>query len=216
MFEILLAIVENLGLHSSNLKSFVQIKLLAWFLILYIFPWLLIVMNIVAGRGLNLDEFLKTVLVTENIARLIHFCLMKLKIMKLHSQIVQDFSGEDFKKTLDLVERKMRKVLKCIFFIAASAVIAGFGTIALAEDLIVPLFKPDTWEYNGIVRLIYSVFQCSCTFYGYVVLWTFNLFVIYFLVYFQEISKFIGVKFAEMKSNKDLKICTKLHTNLVK
>lgn len=216
VFDILLFITFNLGLYPNkfiNIREKLRPLLLCIF---FIFPWILICVKLSLRQEIDIFKLIIFVTISVNVVRLIHFHVMKLRLIKLHDDLVTVFKTGESISFIESAEKKSRNFFLCLFFLLTPTIFVALINILLADDLVVPLYKPQLWEYSGIVYIIYVLLQCGFAVYGYVTLWVFDLVFVCFLIHLQEVSKFLGNKFKLMKTNKDLKSCVEMHSKFLK
>lgn len=203
-----------LGLQPNFFQNFFNLKKFVNFSLVYSWFWLLMVANLIFNHEkLSLYKFVIFVAVFVNVVRSFYYLTMKTRILNLQIKLSEVFSDDESKTYLDAAEKRLRKVFCALVLLMMTAIVVTVTDSISADELLFPLFKPKSWNFSGTVRFAYIIIQSSCTFYGYSVLWIFNLTVINFLVYLQEYSKLIKSKFETMKSKKDLKTCVTIHLN---
>lgn len=209
VFDILLKITDILGLDRLNLRNVIRFTILfscygaTWFL--------MIAKLILEPEEIQLDKFIVMMAATLNIIRIACFLPMKSNILNLFSELNEHFDTEKLKINLKPAEEHFKNFSKRLIAFLTLMVLVTIGSIMSADDLTFPLYKPKSWNYSKITRIVYTVIQCGFSCYGYVVLWTLILIVIHFLIYFQEFSKFVACELKVMKTNEDMKKCVEAH-----
>lgn len=218
VFNILVDIADKVYLPSLQPNTFAILRQLkrSWIVLFYGSCWLLMIAKLIFQPD---NDFYKMTIFTSTtiiVLRIIYFMFIKPDILNLQREIIEMFAVEKSKVYLDAAETKMKKFTKYLVVLLSPTVLATVITIIFNDILVVPLYKPESWNYSGVLRILYTIIQCGCSYYGYVALWTFNLIIIYFMIHIQELSKFIGTEFAAMMTNENLKNCVEIHSNFMK
>jgi hypothetical protein len=139
---------------------------------------------------------------------------MKRKVESLFDEIHKSFDTNEARVFLEKAKNRSMKIFVALLLPTIPTVLTGNINHIFTVKTNMPVYKPEAWKNDtGIIFYCYWLVQCGTIFYNIALLVTFNTFLTCLLIYFQEYAKFLGEKFATMRSVDDLKNCVEKHSN---